>query len=68
MPVMAGSRGCSSREGSGFEPGADMIPEAALTSFMAALFSMMNPIGNVGIFASMTANRPGEQIGRIAWR
>lgn len=68
MPVMAGNRGCSSREGSGFEAGADMIPEAALTSFMAALFSMMNPIGNVGIFASMTANRPGDQIGRIAWR
>ncbi len=43
-----------------------MIPEAALTSFMAALFSMMNPIGNVGVFAGMTANRPGEQVRRIA--
>jgi multiple antibiotic resistance protein len=44
-----------------------MITEAALTSFMAALFSMMNPIGNVGVFAGMTANRQGIQAGRIAW-
>jgi multiple antibiotic resistance protein len=44
-----------------------MIPEAALASFVAALFSMMNPIGNVGVFAGMTADRPGDQVGRIAW-
>jgi MarC family membrane protein len=44
-----------------------MIPEAALASFVAALFSMMNPIGNVGVFAGMTADRPGDQAGRIAW-
>ncbi len=44
-----------------------MIPEAALTSFVAAMFSMMNPVGNVGVFAGMTANRPGDQTGRIAW-
>jgi len=44
-----------------------MITEAALASFMAALFSMMNPIGNVGVFASMTANQPGDQARRIAW-
>lgn len=43
-----------------------MIPEAALTSFIAALFSMMNPIGNVGVFAGMTADRP-DQIKRVAW-
>lgn len=42
-----------------------MIPEAALTSFVAALFSMMNPVGNVGVFAAMTADR--DQAGRIAW-
>ena len=44
-----------------------MIPEAALTSFIAALFSMMNPIGGVGVFAGMTADRPGDQARRIAW-
>jgi multiple antibiotic resistance protein len=50
-----------------FHKGVEMIPEAALASFMAALFSMMNPIGNVGVFAAMTADRPGDQTGRIAW-
>ena len=44
-----------------------MMPEAALTSFIAALFSMMNPIGNVGIFASMTAERTDAEARRIAW-
>jgi len=44
-----------------------MIPEAALTSFVAALFSMMNPVGNVGVFAGMTADRPGAEARRIAW-
>ena len=44
-----------------------MIPEAALTSFIAALFSMMNPIGNLGIFAGMTAGRSAAQIKGVAW-
>ena len=44
-----------------------MITEAALASFMAALFSMMNPIGNLGVFAGMTANRTESQALRIAW-
>jgi multiple antibiotic resistance protein len=44
-----------------------MIPEAALTSLVAALFSMMNPIGNVGVVAGMTANRPEDEIRRIVW-
>ena len=44
-----------------------MIPEAALTSLIAALFSMMNPIGNVGVVAGTTANRPDEEIRGIAW-
>ncbi len=44
-----------------------MMPEAALTSLIATLFSMMNPIGNVGIFAGMTTDRPGAQARRIAW-
>lgn len=44
-----------------------MLPEAALTSFLAALFSMMNPIGNVGIFAGMTADRPAVEARRTAW-
>jgi len=45
-----------------------VIVEAALASFVAALFSMMNPIGNIGVFAGMTADRSGEEAGRIAWR
>ena len=40
-----------------------MFPEAALASFVAALFSMMNPIGNVGVFAGMTADRPKDAPG-----
>lgn len=44
-----------------------MLPEAALTSFIAALFSMMNPIGNLGVFASMTSDRPEAEARRTAW-
>jgi multiple antibiotic resistance protein len=44
-----------------------MIPEAALASFIATLFSMMNPIGNVGVFASLTANQSDDQARRTAW-
>ncbi|MCF8477076.1 MAG: NAAT family transporter [Pseudolabrys sp.] len=44
-----------------------MIAEAALASFIVALFSMMNPVGNVGIFAGLTADRPGAEQTRIAW-
>ncbi len=44
-----------------------MLTEAALTSFIATLFSMMNPIGNVGVFAGMTADRPGSEARHIAW-
>lgn len=44
-----------------------MLPEAELTSFIAALFSMMNPIGNLGVFAGMTADRPEFEARRIAW-
>ena len=42
-----------------------MLPEAALASFMAALFSMMNPLGNVGVFASMIANRSEAHVGSL---
>jgi len=44
-----------------------MIAEAALVSFISALFSMMNPIGNVGIFSGLTAQRPNAEVRRIAW-
>jgi multiple antibiotic resistance protein len=44
-----------------------VLPEAQLTSFIAALFSMMNPIGNLGVFAGMTAERPDAEARRIAW-
>jgi multiple antibiotic resistance protein len=44
-----------------------MITEAALVSFIAALFSMMNPIGNLGLFASLTRDRSGGDAVRVAW-
>ena len=44
-----------------------MLPEAALTSNIAILFSMMNPIGYAGVFAGMTADRPEAEARRIAW-
>jgi multiple antibiotic resistance protein len=44
-----------------------MIAETALTSFIAALFSMMNPIGNIGVFAGMMAPRPDVEVMRTAW-
>lgn len=44
-----------------------MMTEAALTTFIAALFSMMNPIGNVGLFAGLTAHRPDAEARAIAW-
>jgi multiple antibiotic resistance protein len=44
-----------------------MMPEAALASFIAALFSIMNPIGNVGVFAGMTTDRPRAEVRQVAW-
>jgi multiple antibiotic resistance protein len=44
-----------------------MIPEAALISLIAALFSMVNPIGSVGVFAGMTAQRTGDEVRQTAW-
>jgi len=43
-----------------------MMTEAALSSFVAALFSVMNPIGNVGIFAGLTEGRDEAQTKRTA--
>lgn len=43
------------------------MTEMALTTFIAALFSMMNPIGNVGVFAGMTAERNELEAKKIAW-
>ena len=42
-----------------------MITEATLASFTMVLFSMMNPIGNVGVFASMIANRSEAHVGSL---
>ncbi|MEO1280220.1 MAG: MarC family protein [Pseudomonadota bacterium] len=42
------------------------MSETTLITFIAALFSMMNPIGNVGIFAGMTADRSADEARRIA--
>lgn len=44
-----------------------MMSEAALTSLVAALFSLMNPIGNLGVFAGMTADRSEAEARQIAW-
>jgi multiple antibiotic resistance protein len=44
-----------------------MLPQTELTSFIVALFSMMNPIGNLGVFAGMTSDRPDAEARRIAW-
>jgi multiple antibiotic resistance protein len=44
-----------------------MMPEAALASFIATLFSIMNPIGNVGVFAGMTTDRPRAEVRQVAW-
>ena len=44
-----------------------MMSVAALTGFIAALFSMMNPIGFAGIFAGMTSDRTDAEARKIAW-
>lgn len=43
------------------------MTEAGLITYIAALFSMTNPIGNVGIFAGMTSGRSAGDAKRIAW-
>ena len=44
-----------------------MFSGAALASFTAALFSMMNALGSVSVFAGMTQARPADETRRIAW-
>ena len=44
------------------------MAETTLTEFIAALFSMMNPVGNVCIFAGMTADRNASEAKMIAWK
>ncbi|MCA9221276.1 MAG: NAAT family transporter, partial [Planctomycetales bacterium] len=43
-----------------------MISETELASLVATLFSMMNPIGNVGVFAGLTTDRTASEVRRIA--
>jgi multiple antibiotic resistance protein len=45
-----------------------MLTDAALASFIAALFSMMNPVGSLGVFAGMTKDRQQPESLRIAWK
>jgi len=45
-----------------------MLTEAELASFIAALFSMSNPIGAIGVFAGMTAGRSPAECKAIAWK
>ena len=42
-----------------------MLTEGALFTFVAGLFAIMNPVGNIGIFASLTQGRSGDD-GRYA--
>lgn len=42
------------------------MDDIAFTTMLAALFSMMNPLGNVGIFAGMTANNTVAEARAIA--
>lgn len=46
----------------------NFLSDAAFMTYVAALFSMMNPIGNVGIFAGMTADQSAQEARRTAWR
>ncbi len=43
-----------------------MNSDAFLVSFVATLFSMMNPIGNLGIFASLTESHSEQDSKKIA--
>jgi multiple antibiotic resistance protein len=43
-----------------------VIPEVFLSGFAATLFSMLNPLGNVGIFAGMTSDRSESDSRKIA--
>jgi len=43
-----------------------LLSEAVLSSFIAALFSIMNPLGNVGIFASLTGDQNSVEIRKTA--
>lgn len=43
-----------------------MLPQALFTSFIATLFSMTNLIGDLDVFASVSADRPRVEARRIA--
>lgn len=43
-----------------------MMTETALVGFVAALFAIMNPIGNIGVFASLTEGRAGSDARQAA--
>lgn len=45
-----------------------MLTGAELASFIAALFSMSNPIGNVGVFAGLTNGRSPAECKATAWK
>ncbi|MEM7178283.1 MAG: MarC family protein [Pseudomonadota bacterium] len=43
-----------------------MLDEALLVSFAVTLFSMMNPVGNVALFAGLTARQSPAESRRVA--
>lgn len=44
-----------------------MLTEGALFTFVAGLFAIVNPVGNIGIFASLTQGRSGDDARYAAW-
>ena len=44
-----------------------MLTEGALFTFIAGLFAIMNPVGNVAVFASLTEGSSKEDVRYSAW-
>lgn len=44
-----------------------MLTQAELFTFVAGLFAIMNPVGNVAIFASLTADESKDDVRYSAW-
>lgn len=44
-----------------------MLTETELFTVVAGLFAIMNPVGNIGIFAALTSDRSPEEARAAAW-
>ena len=47
--------------------GTTMLTEGVLFTFIAGLFAIMNPVGNVAVFASLTEGSSKEDVRYSAW-